>query len=783
MSYPIRRRAASTTAGTAAYAFTGDPWGTALAAGAPAYYHAVDRATGAWEAGRGTRQPDGSITRDAVTGRSDGGTGPVAWAAGTRDVAVTIVGKVSETFDDTSLAVQSATSAATSATSAAGSATAAAGSATAAAGSATAAAGSATAAAASQSAAAVSAASANALNPAVSADAGNTAIALAIVDDLSNTALELSADGKTLKLASGTLALLNDDTLQLARRDSAATVGLKPDGRVLVPALQVGADDLAQSSARTDLAFVITDSAGNAALSVSSGGVTSGNFAGTFPAPVALGDAGVSTDPRTDISYAIVDSNGYLGFAVKADGTLQGTGLTGAASATTSFTAEDIRRVEAWSLGRTSELRRQRMTSFAGFRASVLNHVLALGQSLSQGEYSNTLLGGPARSGLYSVGTSFHAQEYFANTWTATGGSNTLSPLVPTVASLNRGETPTEASLDYLRRCWLWQRGLTSDTATPWSVQGAGVGGKSINTLIKGATENYWQRVQQAVAAARQAATTAGLGFQIHHFDWLHGESDARGLDTGQNNKAWYKSMVVQYYNDFVAEFCATQELPPAVFMHQPSGIYNRDSNDMGVAMAMIELSLEYPWAVLVGPYGQYVTHSNGHFISNGSRNHGQVFGKAKEVAYLNGEKHYPLMPLVVLDRGAQVLIGCNSVRGPLVFDTPYTGTALESVPAARGFEAFDDAGPIAISGVTLGQATILLDLARAKQGTLKIRHAGEAVAGNPFVRNSASVTASQSYVYGVSGQPTDENIAALVGKPYQTFDWLVAFTMPSQSA
>ena len=119
MSYPIRKRASSSTTGTAAYAFTADPWGSDLATGALAIYHAVDRATGAWEAGRGTRQPDGSISRDEITGRSDGGTGPVAWAAGTRDVAVTIVGAVSATYSDASAAAASAAAAAASAGSAA----------------------------------------------------------------------------------------------------------------------------------------------------------------------------------------------------------------------------------------------------------------------------------------------------------------------------------------------------------------------------------------------------------------------------------------------------------------------------------------------------------------------------------------------------------------------------------------------------------------------------------------------------------------------------------------
>lgn len=85
------------TSGTGAYAFVGPmtrvpSLSLSLKAGDQVYYVARDPATGQWESGVGTLgTPPTSLTRTQVLDTSAGGTSPVSWGSGERELTLSHV--------------------------------------------------------------------------------------------------------------------------------------------------------------------------------------------------------------------------------------------------------------------------------------------------------------------------------------------------------------------------------------------------------------------------------------------------------------------------------------------------------------------------------------------------------------------------------------------------------------------------------------------------------------------------------------------------------------------
>lgn len=209
-------------------------------------------------------------------------------------------------------------------------------------------------------AAAVSAASANALNPAISADAGNTSLALAVVDTFGQSALELSADGKTLRLAAVTLGALLDGTLRITRADGASALDLTASGGLTAGGLTFA------PIAGSDYAFAVSDAdgfapfvvlndgtvrAGALTAAADSGGVRLSapdgstvirslpGGAASVPAAFSIGGALTATGPATlgsttiadgtgtmyaggTLAWGLADAGGNLSFGILTDGTV-----------------------------------------------------------------------------------------------------------------------------------------------------------------------------------------------------------------------------------------------------------------------------------------------------------------------------------------------------------------------------------------------------------------------------------------------------------------------------
>jgi hypothetical protein len=400
---------------------------------------------------------------------------------------------------------------------------------------------------------------------------------------------------------------------------------------------------------------------------------------------------------------------------------------------------------------------------------------------------SKPILTASHRTGLYMLGGAVNSLTDADTVWSPVGGSATLTPLAGWAENVspNRGETPNEAAADYFRRAWLRERGLVSDDTTRHLLTSAGVGGKSIATLQKGATANWYGKLTSAVTQAKAEALALSQIYRLLSIDLIHGESDARGNDGGLNSLSFYKPAIEQYYRDIVADHKPVgQELNPVMFLSQVGEFYNRDSGDMGVAMAQIALADENPHMVLVGPH-YHVTNipSDGHLDANGSRWFGQLMGKVKETVLLRGEGWRPCSPLYAVHRADEVLVGCHVPVPPLVFDTPWDGYTPATL-VNNGFELLVNGTAVTIASVQfVGRTLIKITPAAPVFGVVKIRYAGQVNGGLGGVRDSDAAVASQIYVSGVAGQAAEADIPALNDKPYPLQNWLTAFTITSSAA
>jgi hypothetical protein len=660
-----------------------------------------------------------------------------------------------------------------------------------------------------------SAASANALNPAITADAGRTDRALIIQDDFGQTVLEVSQDGSTIYLPSLTIRRLPDGSSRLSFAGGASSLDLKADG-------SIAGGGVTTVPAASDLyAYSIEDTSGFVAFGVGlDGALTLGGFrlvmsgstailkaadgttllsAAPGTSPVIAGAISTREVDRSDLAFAIEDANGWIALAVKTDGTVVAPGLTGQSGASsTGFTAADIAAANAHGVAMSTRGTRQRDTTTQRLTAA-FNHVIAYGQSLSNGAEAWPALSTTARYGNLMVGTTVRGKG--TTTWTPTGDT-VFHPLVETVSTsggtilsptdvaalppgdTTSGETVMSAALNMLKRLATDARGLADDPAHALVGSVCGANGQTIAALSKGASPEYYNRVPTCAAAGKAAAQVAGGDYAIPAVLYLQGESDyAAGID-----RVTYKASLLQLAANLRADVqqgVAGQGRPFGFFTHQAGGSWTKDGTGLGVGQAQWELSEEQPNWYLVAPSYPVTDKVSGHLDANGSRWLGCQFGKVLYRVLVLGQRWRPLSPVAAQRRGREMMITMNVPEPPLVFDTPIVGNVATDY-ALKGFSAADDSGAVPLlSAEIVGDTVVRLVAGRDIVGTLSVSYATEAgSAGNGCLRDSDPMLADDLYTYTAgSGQYASANIPALVGKPYPLWNWCIAFRIAATPA
>lgn len=440
------------------------------------------------------------------------------------------------------------------------------------------------------------------------------------------------------------------------------------------------------------------------------------------------------------------------------------------------------------------------------------NLVLGVGQSLMAGmegwpalSKSPLLLGGSPS--CYMVGNSVRGTDDNATAnpaqWLPVGGSAVLNPLIATnedqtgapltdaaVAALAPGNTALGENMlvsaaNYLAREHYNLRGF----ARNFVAMSAAVSGRSLEELSPGATPNLYGRVTSALAAFKTAVGNSGTSavaaivFDQGQYNYL-AINGAGG--TSDPTRAGYLAKLTAYYNQIIADVMTStgQATKPAFFIVQSGGSYTRDGAQLGVGMAQWDFAQNTPGVYLVG--GSYdVVDKYGHLDPNGYRWMGNRIGKVMTRTLLEGQGWEPLSPFWVQTVGRWVYIGYHVPAGPIGFGFPYEFFTLKHWED-RGFIITDNSGLVPVKGVSsLGSSVLRIELARAPDLGSGLLWYGpdNGHAGGGEIRDGDQTFALNDYSYTAgNGQYAVSNLDGpngLVGKPYQEFNWSIAFNLP----
>lgn len=478
----------------------------------------------------------------------------------------------------------------------------------------------------------------------------------------------------------------------------------------------------------------------------------------------------IYSDGRADPLVAFVDQYGFWIRAITADGSVIG---AGASSAKTGFTEEEIAAADLDGRLAAAELARE-VDNYSQRPIVGINHIPSDGQSLSNGG------GGtvppdpePVRTrvapfgSVRMVGNSVRFQgRRGVTTWAPVGGSATLTPMIAT-SSAGNGETLLEQALAHFKVQQSAIFGVAEDTARVFVGTACGWGGQTVEQLSRGAIPDQFNRLPTACSLVKGLAEAAGAAYAIPALLYVQGEANYGGV-AGTADRAAFAALTAQLFDDFDTH-CTTaiagQAAKPAKFVHQTSSVYVRDDVNMSISMAWIDLLKSRRDVYVVGPTYAYVKWL-GHLTGNGYAWMGQQTGKVMDLVLNQRRRWRPLMPISFQHRGRETLITFHVPVPPLQWRHVHVGRVATMFPQ-RGFSCVDDAGNIPCSAEIVGDVTVRVTRTRdvGANGFLsygaRVFHSGH---GNLFDSDATVATATYEWF---PDMPADDNIAALVGKPY----------------
>ena len=500
--------------------------------------------------------------------------------------------------------------------------------------------------------------------------------------------------------------------------------------------------------------------------------------------------------PYASSDLRFVDPLGFVGYALSAHGRL----VVGAAAGL-DFGMDEISARNARALALTSRTVDLGVPYWLATPSLAYNLVMLYGQSLGTGYegWPAKTVSGENRSDVLMIGQSVRPGGVDATVTPSPAVDSTIRAAVATVQNSSSGAilssgavsalTPGDtaygeevslAATIFCRLLELNDRGLTSDSTRQWFVSNVAVGGQTIEALSKGASPNYYNRLQTMATAIKTAAVASTLGCAA--FLWLQGEFNYTTSYGGSTSAATYKTNLLALFANFVADTCVGvlgQSKKPAVIMYQTGASFTLDTADMSIGEAQWELCRDNPGWFMAAP-AYPVTDKGGHLDANGYRWLACQFGKVMHQTLVLRKNWRPLSPISVEARGLTVLVGFHVPCPPIQFQAAYEVSAAV-MRQTRGFRVYDTVGEVPISGVEIvGEAALAISLTRALVGAASLYAGRQEDNGSVDLCDSDPTVAPFNYEYASgSGDYAAANVAALAGAPYPLWNWCVAFKQP----
>ncbi|HCT6575749.1 TPA: hypothetical protein OT548_001661 [Klebsiella pneumoniae] len=351
------------------------------------------------------------------------------------------------------------------------------------------------------------------------------------------------------------------------------------------------------------------------------------------------------------------------------------------------------------------------------------------------------------------------------------------------VAALPRGANNFGETVD-IGAMWMWRemqlqfRGLATDERKIVAVN-CGVGGQIIEHLSKGHSWGFYNRIISAVTQIKAIADAEGKTCGVVGFLYLGNEYNYDSTKGGTTDRADYRALLRKLIDDVIADTAAItgQTEPPLTVLYQTSGSWTRDSTNMSIGEAQLDICAEDANVMMASP-AYAVTDKGGHLDANGYRWLGMQFGKTLHRAIDRRQHWRPLQPLSVTLRGNTLRADFLVWSPPLQFRSCYVGSS-PTMYAAKGFSVTDDAGDVPVTRADIVADTVVdITLGRETTGDVYLWYASQTGSngnGNLFDSDTTVAVANYEFHEG-TGQYPESNIPELVNRPYPLNNPCVAF-------
>ncbi|WP_434737512.1 hypothetical protein [Klebsiella pneumoniae] len=351
------------------------------------------------------------------------------------------------------------------------------------------------------------------------------------------------------------------------------------------------------------------------------------------------------------------------------------------------------------------------------------------------------------------------------------------------VAALPRGANNFGETVD-IGAMWMWRemqlqfRGLATDERKIVAVN-CGVGGQIIEHLSKGHSWGFYNRIISAVTQIKAIADTEGKTCGVVGFLYLGNEYNYDSTKGGATDRAEYRALLRKLIDDVITDTTAItgQTEPPLTVLYQTSGSWTRDSTNMSIGEAQLDICAADANVMMASP-AYAVTDKGGHLDANGYRWLGMQFGKVLHRAIDRRHNWRPLQPLSVTLSGTFLRADFLVWSPPLQFRSCYVGSSPTTY-AAKGFRVTDDAGDVPVTRVEIVADTVVdITLGRETTGDVYLWYASQTGSngnGNLFDSDTTVAVANYEFHEG-TGQYPESNIPELVNRPYPLNNPCVAF-------
>ncbi|HBQ7467675.1 TPA: hypothetical protein L8Q84_005387, partial [Klebsiella pneumoniae] len=322
------------------------------------------------------------------------------------------------------------------------------------------------------------------------------------------------------------------------------------------------------------------------------------------------------------------------------------------------------------------------------------------------------------------------------------------------VAALPRGANNFGETVD-IGAMWMWRemqlqfRGLATDERKIVAVN-CGVGGQIIEHLSKGHSWGFYNRIISAVTQIKAIADTEGKTCGVVGFLYLGNEYNYDSTKGGATDRAEYRALLRKLIDDVITDTTAItgQTEPPLTVLYQTSGSWTRDSTNMSIGEAQLDICAADANVMMASP-AYAVTDKGGHLDANGYRWLGMQFGKVLHRAIDRRQNWRPLQPLSVTLSGTFLRADFLVWSPPLQFRSCYVGSSPTTY-AAKGFRVTDDAGDVPVTRVEIVADTVVdITLGRETTGDVYLWYASQTGSnGNGNLFDSDTTVAVANYEF-----------------------------------